>query len=204
MKNTIKLAYILFFYMLLTVKGYAELSKTDINLAQHILNKFSAIPIQMSDFVQRSANGHLSHGTFYMLRPDKIRFVFTDTPLNVVSDGTSVLINNTMVDSWNLYPLNKTPMKILLAKHIKASGGYLHAVLHRGKEIILVFKNNDNSNSAIYMNFNSTNYKLKRWTIIDEQSMPTTVEILNAKHDIRFDKDMFTIPYQSIAMKRKR
>lgn len=186
------------------VKAHPELSKTDINLAQHILNKFSAIPIQMSAFVQRSAKGHLSHGTFYMLRPGKIRFVYKDTPLNVICDGSSVLINNTMVNSWNLYPLNKSPMKILLEKHINASESYLRDVLHHGKEIILVFKNSNDSNSAIYMNFNAANYKLKRWTIIDEQSMPTTVEILNEKHDIRFEKDMFAIPYQSIAMKRKR
>lgn len=194
---------ILFVSIIFSINNaYASLSQTDINLAQQILNKFSSNHIQMSDFIQHNADGHISRGTFYMQRPGKIRFIYKHLPLNVVSDGKSVLINNSLVNSWNLYPLNKTPMKILLANHINTGNGYLYDIEYNNGEIVLIFKAKNN-NSAIYMNFDNKTHKLNSWTIIDEQDKATTIEILNEQHNIKFNKDMFIIPYKTISKNRK-
>lgn len=196
MKNIILIIVVLVNAVCFVTKTYADISKSDINLAQQILNKFTATRIQMSDFIQRGANGHISKGTFYMQRPGKIRFIYKHEPLNVIADGKAVLINNTLINSWNLYPLNKTPMKILLSNHINAKDGYLYDVEYSKKEIILVFKD-PNANSAIYMNFDIKNHRLNKWTIVDEQEKATTIELLNEQHDIKFAKDMFDIPYKN-------
>lgn len=201
MKLIIRLGCVLYI-LLANSNGYAAVGPKDFQLAQTILNKFTKISIQMSDFVQRDSNGHVSHGTFYMLRPGKIRFIYKLLPLNVVSDGRNILINNTLANSWNIYPLHNTPMQILLAKHIDAKLSYLHDVIHDGNKISLLFKPNSNSNSAIYMDFAANNYRLLGWTIIDEQNLPTSIEILNEKHNIRFEKDMFNIPYNTIKHNR--
>lgn len=52
------------------------------------------------------------------------------------------------------------------------------------------------------MMFDPKTYELRQWTITDAQGLDTTVMITNVRKDVKFAKDMFTIDYTRIAMKR--
>ncbi|MDN5248553.1 outer-membrane lipoprotein carrier protein LolA [Bartonella sp. TP] len=184
---------------LFSQKAYAASAEAT---AQNILDNFAATATQMSDFIQIGPHGERTHGTFYLERPGKIRFFYKDAPLNIIADGTSVAINNTRLDSWDLYNLSQTPMKMLLANSIDLRQGQLAGVTRNGNLVTIILRDRQLGNGSLRLSFGARDHELQQWTLIDAQNLPTTVKILNRQKNVGFEKDMFAIPYQDIAMKR--
>jgi len=182
----------------------AQASAAASSAAQQIADHFASVRTMTGEFVQFGPRGEQTGGTFYIERPGKIRFNYNNSPIRVISDGESVVVNNRKLDTWDLYPLSKTPLKLLLGDRIDLGGGRLKQVKQEPDMTTIVL--GDKSvfgDSKITMMFDPKNYELKQWTITDAQNLDTTVMIFNVREGVRFAKDMFTIDYQRIAMKRK-
>ena len=113
------------------------------------------------------------------------------------------MINNRKLDTWDLYPLSKTPLKLLLSDQIDLSGGRVKSVKQEPDMTTIVL--GDKSvfgNSTITMMFDPKSYDLRQWTITDAQGLDTTVMITNVRTGVRFADDMFKIDYTRIAMKK--
>jgi len=171
--------------------------------AQQIADHFSKIRTMTGDFVQFGPRGEMTEGTFYMERPGKIRFTYKNSPVRVISDGQSVAINNKKLDTWSLYQLQQTPMKLLLSDHINVSNGNLLEFRQESSAITLVIVDNSMGKSKIRMIFDPKTYELRQWTIIDRQNLETTIQLINPRTGVRFADGMFDIDYQRIGMKRK-
>lgn len=171
--------------------------------AQQIANHFTQIRTMTGDFVQFSPKGDMTEGTFYMERPGKIRFSYKNSPVRVISDGKSVAINNKNLDTWSLYQLSQTPMKMLLDDQIDLSDGKLLAVQRDPGATTIVLRDKTIGRGVIRMIFDSKTFELRQWTIVDQQNLETTIQVMNIRTGVRFAKGMFDIPYQRIAMKRR-
>lgn len=171
--------------------------------AQQIANQFSSVKTLTGDFVQFGPRGEQTEGTFYIERPGKIRFNYNKpSPIRVISDGESVVINNRKLDTWDLVPLSKTPLKLLLSDQINLTGNTVKSVKEEPDMTTIVL--GDKSifgNSTITMMFDPKTFELRQWTITDAQGLDTTVMITNVRTGVKFAKDMFTIDYTRIAMK---
>ena len=172
--------------------------------AQDIANHFSAIQTMTGDFVQFSPKGEMTEGTFYLERPGKIRFSYKNSPVRVITDGKSVAINNRKLDTWSLYQLSQTPMKMLLDTKIDLSDGKLLGVTEDNGATTIILADKSLGKGQIRMIFDSKTYDLRQWTIVDQQNLETTVQVTNVRVGVRFAQGMFDIPYQRIAMKRNR
>ena len=136
------------------------------------------------DFVQIGPTGKQTGGKFFIDRPGKIRFNYdASSPLKVISNGSSVAIGNTKLNTWQLYPLSSTPLKLLLSSHIDLSGSMVKSV-KEGPDLITVVLGDRHffGDSTITMMFDPTSYDLKQWTITDAQGKDTTVMIYNVQH----------------------
>lgn len=188
----------------LTAPAFAQAAPAGISAAQEIANKFSSVKTLTGNFVQFGPRGEQTEGTFYIERPGKIRFNYNKpSPIRVISDGDSVVINNRKLDTWDLYPLSKTPLKLLLSDQINLSGGRVKSVKQEPDMTTIVL--GDKSvfgNSTITMMFDPKSYDLRQWTITDAQGLDTTVMITNVRTGVRFAADMFKIDYTRIAMKK--
>jgi outer membrane lipoprotein-sorting protein len=133
-------------------------------------------------------------------RPGRVRFEYEGkSPLLVVADGRSLGVNNRKLKTWNLYPLDKTPLKFLLdesfdSKKIKTvssdvSGNITSIVLTDPS----VF-----GDAAIRLVFDNVDGSLRQWTVTDSTKQETTVLLYEPKTDIQFDKTDFSIPYAEI------
>lgn len=188
---------------LITPAAFAQ--NTNLNAhAQEIANHFAAIKTMTGDFVQFSPKGEMTEGTFYLERPGKIRFSYKNSPVRVITDGKSVAINNRKLDTWDLYQLSQTPMKMLLDTKIDLSDGKLLSVSQDQGSTTIVLADKTLGKGKIRMIFDSKTYELLQWTIVDQQNLETTVQITNVRTGVRFAEGMFDIPYQRIAMKRNR
>ncbi|WP_182417703.1 outer membrane lipoprotein carrier protein LolA [Bartonella sp. HY038] len=170
--------------------------------AQKIADHFAAITTMTGDFVQFSSKGEMSEGTFYLERPGKIRFAYKNSPIRVISDGKSVVINNKKLDTWDLYQLSQTPMKLLLDSKIDLSGGKLLNFVSDKNAATLEITDKTMGGGKLRLIFDAKTNELKQWTMIDRQNLETTVQITNLRSNVRFADGMFRINYQNIAMKK--
>ena len=165
--------------------------------AQKIADHFSSVKSMTGEFVQFGPKGEQTGGKFYLERPGKIRFNYDGSSnFQVISDGQSVVILNKKMRTSDLYPLSKTPLKLLLAERIDLSGDKVKGL--KEEDDLTTIKLADKSvfgNSTITMMFDPKTYELRQWTITDAQGKDTTVMIFNVKEGVSFAANTFAIDY---------
>jgi outer membrane lipoprotein-sorting protein len=178
----------------MTAPAAAEASAT----AQKIADHFAAIRSMSGEFVQFDARGRQTGGKFYIQRPGKIRFNYDGSAgFKVISDGDSVVLENPKMKTMDLYPLSKTPLKLLLDDRIDLSGNKVRSVKEEPDQTVIQLVDKSSfGNSKITMKFDPANYELKEWTITDAQGKDTTVMIFNVKQDVKLDQGLFAIDYK--------
>ncbi|EJF78523.1 hypothetical protein MCO_00707 [Bartonella sp. DB5-6] len=169
-------------------------SSQQIVRAQNVVNRFAAIKTMTGDFIQFSPKGKMSQGTFYLERPGKIRFIYKKLPLQIIADGQFVGINNRALNTWNFSQLFQTPMKFLLDDKINVSSGRLLAFREDPGAVTIVLRDKSIGAGQIRMVFDSKGTALRQWTIVDQQNLETTVQIMNVQTGVRFADGMFTLP----------
>ena len=165
--------------------------------AQKIADHFSSVKSMSGEFVQFGPNNQQTGGKFFLERPGKIRFNYEGkSNFRVISDGKSVVILNKRLNTSDLYPLSKTPLKLLLDTKIDLSGGRVKSI--KEESDLTTIQLADKSvfgNSKITMMFDPKSYDLRQWTITDAQGKDTTVMIYNTKEGVSFPADTFAIDY---------
>lgn len=166
--------------------------------AQRIADHFSSVRTMTGEFVQFGPRGEQTGGKFFLQRPGKIRFNYDGASnFRVISDGKSVVIFNNKMRTSDLYPLSKTPLKLLLDDRIDLSGNKVKSVTEEND--LTTIKLSDRQvfgKSTITMMFDPKSYELRQWTITDAQGKDTTVMIFNTKEGVSFPPNTFTIDYR--------
>ncbi|MEZ5784130.1 MAG: outer membrane lipoprotein carrier protein LolA [Rhizobiaceae bacterium] len=166
--------------------------------AQKIADHFSAVRTMAGEFVQFGPRGEQTGGKFFIQRPGKIRFNYeAPSAYEVIADGTSVAIDNRKLNTMDVYPLSKTPLKLLLDDRIDLSGNRVKSV--KEEDDLTTIQLGDKQifgNSKITMMFDPATYELRQWTITDAQGKDTTVMIFNTKQGVKLDGNMFKIDYR--------
>ena len=168
--------------------------------AQQIADHFSSVRTMAGEFVQFGPSGEQTGGKFYIERPGKLLFLYEKpSPIRVVADGQSVVVNNTKLNTWEVYPLGKTPLRVLLGDRIDLSGSAVRNVTEADDLTTVVIDDKQVfGDSEITMMFDPATYDLRQWTVRDAQGKDTTVMIFNVQQGVRFGKDTFEIPYREI------
>lgn len=172
--------------------------------AEEIASHFTGVKTITGEFVQFGPRGEQTGGTFYISRPGKIRFNYEKpSPIRVIADGKSVVVNNKKLDTWDIYPLDKTPLKLLLSEKIDLTSERVKSVKEENDLTTIVL--GDKSvfgTSKITLMFDPKTYELRQWTITDAQGLDTTVMIFNTKEGVKFDPKLFDIDYVHVSQAR--
>ncbi|WP_174064097.1 outer membrane lipoprotein carrier protein LolA [Agrobacterium larrymoorei] len=168
--------------------------------AQKIANHFSSVKTMMGEFVQFGPRGEQTGGKFYIARPGKLRFNYEDpSPMRVISDGKNVVIGNMKLKTWDLYPLSKTPLSLLLSDKIDLGNQKVRDVKEESDLITIVL--GDKSilgDSTITLMFDPKTFDLRQWTTRDAQNKDTTVMIFNVQTGVSLDDRVFAINYEEV------
>ncbi len=180
----------------------ARVSDTVKRIADH----FSSIRTMSGEFVQFGPKGEQTGGKFFIQRPGEIRFNYeSPSAYRVTADGKSVIIENRKLKTSDLYPLSKTPLKLLLDERIDLTGGKVASVKEDAD--MTTIKLADKSvfgNSNITMMFDPKTNELRQWTITDAKGKDTTVMIFNVKNGVSLDPGMFVIDYRRFREQKER
>jgi outer membrane lipoprotein-sorting protein len=168
--------------------------------AQKIADHFSSVKTMMGEFVQFGPRGEQTGGKFFIERPGKLRFNFEDpSPIRVIADGKNVVIGNLKLKTWDIYPLSKTPLSLLLSDKIDLQNQTVRDVKEESDLITIVLGNKSIfGDSTITMMFDPKTYDLRQWTITDLQNKETSVMIYNVQNGTQFDDKVFQIDYQAV------
>jgi outer membrane lipoprotein-sorting protein len=168
--------------------------------AQKIADHFSSVKTMMGEFVQFGPRGEQTGGKFYIERPGKLRFNFEEpSPLRGIADGRNVVVGNVKLKTWDIYPLSKTPLTLLLANRIDLTNDSIRGVKEESDLTTIVLGNKTIfGDSTITMMFDSKTYDLRQWTITDNQGKDTSVMIYNVKTGVGLDEKVFAIPYDQV------
>ncbi len=174
--------------------------------AQKIADHFTRVQTMMGEFVQFGPSGEQTGGKFFIQRPGKVLFLYEEpSKIRVVADGKSVVVNNKKLDTWDVYPLGKTPLNVVLGSKIDLSGKKVKSVAETDDLTTIVMQDKQVfGDSEITMMFDPKSYDLRQWTIKDAKGKDTTVMIFNVKEGVKFGKKTFNIDYGRIRESKKR
>lgn len=179
------------------------LAAGDNGSAQKIADHFSSVKTMMGEFVQFGPRGEQTGGKFFIERPGKLRFNYDDpSPMRVIADGRNVVIGNTKLKTWDVYPLSKTPLSMLLSDKIDLGQQKVRSVKEEADLTTIVM--GDKSffgDQTITLMFDPKTYDLRQWTITDAQAKDTSVMIFNVQTGVQFDEKVFTVPYDDVRNK---
>jgi outer membrane lipoprotein-sorting protein len=183
-----------------TAPSNAAPDKASYAAAQRIADHFSSVISLKGRFVQFNPSGRQQSGTFTIQRPGRVRFDYAGSPLRVIADGSQVAINNKKLNTWDLYPLSKTPLKLLLGKSIDLSAANVRSV-KEGADVVTIVLGDKSvfGDSMITLVFDARTYDVRQWTIRDQQGKDTTVVVDAATEGGKVDPALFRIPYTAIS-----
>ncbi len=169
-------------------------------LIQRINQSLNGMGTLVGDFQQISADGRRRAGKLYVMRPGKLRFDYNPpSQLEVISDGSNVAVIDKRVPQQDVYGINQTPLKFLVADRIDVSRDTKVLGVKREKdEVVLEIEDRNTiaGTSRIRIHFTGDTFQLRRWTVTDPQGVPTTVQLANLSTQQRPDRGLFVINYQ--------
>jgi outer membrane lipoprotein-sorting protein len=172
-------------------------------IVEEVSEKFSSIATMTGEFVQFGPDGQQTGGVFYIERPGKIRFNYEPpAEIEVISNGKTLAVHNRKLETWNFYPLSKTPLKLLLADSIDFDEQNVHSVVTEDDLTTIVIGDDKVFGDAlITLMFDPKSYDLRQWTIKDPNGKETSVMVFNVEKNVRFGDSMFY--FNELAIRRQ-
>ena len=168
-------------------------------LADRVSAYLSGIRQLHGNFVQVAPDGSKSEGEFFLQKPGKVRFDYNaPSPIELIADGSSVVVRDRKLATQDLYPLSQTPLRFLLADRIDLMrdtnliGVYADDVF---ATVVIEERQILGGTHKVMMMFGAQDYRLRQWTVTDPQGYDTTVAVYNLDNTKQPDSNMFRIDY---------
>jgi len=170
------------------------------SLVDRVSNYLSSLQTLIGDFVQIGPDGGRSVGKFYIQKPGRVRFEYEPpSPIDVIADGSSVVVRDRNLATQDLYPLSQTPLRYLLADQIDlVRDTNVVAVSHDNTFITVTIEEKQllvGTNRLVLM-FGAKDTQLRQWTVTDPQGYETAVAVYNLDVSHKPDPSLFTINYE--------
>jgi outer membrane lipoprotein-sorting protein len=160
-----------------------------------------------ADFVQIGPDRHRSEGKLTIQRPGRMRFQFAPPDkLDIIADGRSVAVRDQKMETQDLYYINQTPLKFLLADHIDlAKDTQVLRVETNDNDVSILIEDKATlgGSAQIDLMFDPTTFALKQWTVHDAQGFDTVVTLFNLDLTTRPDESLFKIDEQRMIGQKK-
>jgi outer membrane lipoprotein-sorting protein len=168
-------------------------------LVDRVSTYLMSIRVLSGDFVQIGPDGSKSEGEFYLQKPGRVRFDYNPpSPVELIADGSSVVVRDRKLATQDLYPLSQTPLRFLLADQLdlmrdtNVVGVYADDVF---VTIVIEERQILAGTHKLMLMFAAKDLQLKQWTVTDPQGYDTTVAIYNLDSTRRPDPMLFRIDY---------
>ena len=168
-------------------------------LVNRVSTYLTSVQVLTGNFVQIGPDGRRTTGHLFIQKPGKVRFEYDPpSPIDIIADGTQVVVRDRQLATQDLYPLSQTPLRFLLADRIDllqdtnvvgvtADDTFVSVMIEEKQAFI--------GTNRLLMMFDSKDFKLKQWTVTDVQGYDTTIAVSNLDTSKRPDPNLFKFDY---------
>lgn len=164
---------------LAVVGGAAQAQQLSLGAVSSYLN---GLTTATSGFTQINGDGTISTGQLYIKRPGRIRFEYNapDNSLVLAGGGSVAIFDPRSNAGVERYPLNQTPLSIILARNVDLSRARMvTGHTSDGTTTTITAQDPDHPEYGnIQMVFSANPTELRQWIVTDNVGEKTTV-ILN-------------------------
>jgi outer membrane lipoprotein-sorting protein len=169
-------------------------------LVDKISSYLSGMRQAVGRFVQVGPDGRKTQGELYVQKPGKLRFEYDDpSPVQLIADGTSLVVRDRKLATQDLYPLGQTPLRFLLSDKVdllrdtNVVGVYSDDIF---STVVIEERQAFGGKHKLMLMFDAKDLTLKQWTVTDPQGFDTTVAIYNLDLTKKPDPSLFKINYE--------
>ena len=149
-----------------------------------------------ANFVQTDSRGRSAAGTMQLKRPGKVRFEYGSGDLLLVANGKTLTVIDYQVGQKSSYPLNRTPLGVLLSNSPDLKGR-AQIMPDTNSKIVSVRARDPaqyGSLTLVFLRSGSApgGLQLYGWTAIDAQNRRTTVKLSNVRYNVSVPESAFT------------
>ena len=168
-------------------------------LVNRVSTYLTSVQVLTGNFVQIGPDGRRATGHLFIQKPGKVRFEYDPpSPIDIIADGTQVVVSDRHLGTQDLYPLSQTPLRFLLADHIDllqdtnvvgvtADDTFVSVLIEEKQAFV--------GTNRLMMMFDSKDFKLKQWTVTDVQGFDTTIAVSNLDTSKKPDPNLFKFDY---------
>jgi len=159
-------------------------------------------------FRQENADGTDTSGTFFLLKPGKMRFEY-DPPADslVIADGTTLAVFDAKSNAGpQRYPQRQTPLSLLSMRSINVtSSRFVRRIdLVEGRALITLFDPEAPENGQMVLIFDTEPMALREWILTDRSGLETHVYLEALDTVTRFETRLFNIAHNITTFQRNR
>lgn len=147
-------------------------------------------------FTQVDPTGAPANGAFYISRPGKVRFEYaTPEPMFIVSDGTTVSIEEPKRKSYDAVPLSSTPLSLFLRSNIdlKKDGSVTDVQTSNGFHYVTLVDKTGEAEGKMVLQFRQSDFELIGWRQIDGAGAETRVQLSGIKKNVTLKPSLFVV-----------
>lgn len=163
----------------------STLSTADQALVTQAQTYLRGLTTAQGDFVETGPGGQRRTGRFWLRRPGRMRFEYSQPEgLLVVSDGNNVMRWDPRLEVFRQVPLRETPLSTFLSRDVRLDQGVrIDRVIRRdGGGFAIVARDSRRPNEgAVTLNFGGDPMRLTEWTIEDAQGTRTRTQLTSLR-----------------------
>lgn len=147
-------------------------------------------------FDQYNSDGTVTRGSFALRRPGRMRFEYDDpTPILIVSDGATVAMQDSELETVDRYPLASTPLGLILDEDLsfESDVDVLRVLRDHGQILIAVEDASGEVEGELSMVFDADSLDLLGWITVTSDLQMTRVELSDVETNVRIDPRQFRL-----------
>lgn len=164
-------------------EGLSAEDREALGRAQAYLQSMTSVQGQ---FTETGPNGQSRSGRFYLRRPGRMRFEYTNPAgLLVVSDGSNVMRYDPRLENFRQVPLGQTPLSTFLARNVRLDQGVRIERVTRMPTGALAVTARDArrpNDGQVILAFAGEPMRLQEWTIVDAQGSRTRTQLTSLQN----------------------
>ena len=164
----------------------SNLSADDRAVLQQAQTYLQGLTSAQGDFVETGPGGQLRRGKFWLQRPGRMRFEYTDPAgLLVVSNGSNVMRYDPRLEVFRQVPLSQTPLSTFLAREVRLDQGVRIDRVTRmasGAYAITARDSRRPNDGSVILAFAGNPVRLQEWTITDAQGARTRTQLTTLRN----------------------
>jgi outer membrane lipoprotein-sorting protein len=156
----------------------------------------TSVQTMTANFVQTDARGRAAAGTLQLKRPGKVRFQYGSNDLLLVANGKTLTFIDYQVGQKSSWPLNRTPLGVLLSGSPDLKGR-AEVIPSSDPKVVTVRARDPSQYGSLTLVFLRSasapgGLQLYGWTALDAQSRRTTVKLSNVRYNVAVPESAFS------------